>query len=174
MWLVIGIVAIVIVGILVYASRQPDSFRVERSTTISAEPAQVFDHIISFHRWADWSPWEHKDPAMRRTISGSDSGVGAVYEWEGNRDVGQGRMEITHTKPGELITIKLDFLKPFQAHNIAEFTLSGDQETAVTWAVFGPSPFMSKVMGMFMNMDKMIGKDFDAGLAKLKSVVEDH
>ena len=174
MWRLVGIAAVVLVGgLLAYIASRPDSFRVQRMTTIKAPPERIFSQINDFQRWYAWSPYEKKDPAMRRTLSGAPSGKGAVYEWEGNKDIGQGRMEIVETAPPSQITLRLDFLKPFEAHNVVDFTLEPRGEsTEVTWAIHGPSPFMSKVMGLVMDMDKMIGRDFEAGLANLKAVSE--
>lgn len=170
----IGIAVVVLVGgFLAYVASRPDTFRVQRTATIKAPPEKIFPHLDDFQRWPAWSPYERKDPAMKRTLSGAPSGRGAVYEWEGNKDIGQGRMEILETAPPSQLTLKLDFVKPFEAHNIVDFTLEpwGDS-TQVTWAIHGPSPFISKVMGIVLNMDKMIGKDFEAGLAALKTVSE--
>jgi uncharacterized protein YndB with AHSA1/START domain len=155
------------------AATRPDTFRVERTATIKAPPERIFPLINDFQRWGAWSPFEKKDPAMKRTLSGAPSGSGAVYEWDGNKEIGQGRMEIVESVPPSRVTLKLDFTRPFKAHNIVDFTLEprGDS-TQVTWAIHGPSPFISKVMGIVFNMDKMIGKDFEAGLAALKSVSE--
>ena len=166
-------VVVVIVAALAFASTRPDSFRVERSTSIAAPAQTVFDAINDFHRWADWSPWENIDPQLKRSYSGAPRGVGTVYDWTGNSKVGTGRMEITSATAPSTIVIRLDFLKPFEAHNTAEFILApaGDG-TKVTWAMYGPSPFMFRLMGIFMNMDAMIGKDFEAGLANLKALAE--
>ena len=166
-------VVVVVGGFLIYAATRPDTFRVERTATIKAPPERIFPLINDFQRWGAWSPYEKKDPTMKRTLSGAPSGKGAVYEWNGNKEIGQGRMEITETAPPSQLTLKLDFSRPFEAHNIVDFTLEprGDT-TQVTWAIHGPSPFMSKVMGIVINMDKMIGKDFEAGLAALKTVSE--
>ncbi|MCL5885050.1 MAG: SRPBCC family protein [Deltaproteobacteria bacterium] len=125
------------------------------------------------HAWGAWSPFEKKDPAMKRTLSGAPNGKGAVYEWEGNKEIGKGRMEITETSPPSRVSIRLDFVKPFEAHNVVDFTLvpRGDV-TNVTWAIHGPSPFLSRVIGVFCNMDRMIGKDFEAGLSALKTIGE--
>ncbi|MNX85021.1 Polyketide cyclase / dehydrase and lipid transport [compost metagenome] len=133
----------------------------------------LYAQISDFHRWADWSPYEKLDPAMKKTYRGSASGVGAIYEWEGNDKVGQGSMEIVEAVPGSKVVTKLNFIKPFQANNVAEFTLEpkGDA-THVTWAMRGSNPYMAKVMGIFFDMDKMIGKDFEAGLANLKALSE--
>ncbi len=166
-------VAVVVVGILAYAASRPDTFRLQRSTTITAAAEKVFPMIADFHEWIRWSPWEDRDPALKRTYSGPSSGTGAVYAWEGNKNVGVGRMEIMETTMPSRVAIKLDFLKPFEVHNIAEFTLEpAGGGTRVTWAMHGPSPFMMKLMGVFTSMDKMVGKDFEAGLAKMKAAAE--
>lgn len=163
----------VLAAILIYASTRPDNFRVQRSTSIKAPPEKIFPLIADFHNWASWSPWEKLDPAMQKTLSGAASGQGAIYEWEGNSDVGKGRMEIKDASAPSKVTIKLDFLKPFEAHNIAEFTLEpkGDT-TGVTWVMTGSSPYVMKLMGIFVSMDSMVGKDFETGLANLKAVAE--
>lgn len=170
----IAIVAIfALATLLIFAATRPDSFRVERTTSIKAPPERVFALINDLRRWAAWSPYDKKDPAMKRTLSGSASGAGAVYEWDGNQEIGKGRMEITDSSPPSRITIRLDFVKPFEAHNVVEFTLrQQDEATLVTWAMHGPSPYISKLMGIFFSMDKMIGKDFEAGLANLKTAAE--
>ncbi len=170
----IAIVAIfALAALLIFAATRPDSFRVERTTSIKAQPDKVFALINDLRRWAAWSPYDKKDPAMKRTLSGSASGAGAVYEWDGNQEIGKGRMEITDSSPPSRIIIRLDFVKPFEAHNVVEFTLrQQDEATLVTWAMHGPSPYISKLMGIFFSMDKMIGKDFEAGLANLKSAAE--
>lgn len=171
---IVGAVLLVAVtAILIYASTRPDSFRVERSTAMNAPPEKIFPYIDGLKRWAEWSPYEGRDPAMKRTYGGAESGKGAVYEWDGNDNVGKGRMEIVESTPPSKVVIKLDFLKPFEGHNTAELTVQpkGGQ-TIVTWAMYGPSTFMTKLIGTFMDMDDMIGRDFAAGLAKLKTVVE--
>ena len=171
------IIAIVIVlfiaGLLGYAATKPDTFRIERSVSIKAPPEKIFPHIGDFKAWDAWSPWAKKDPAMKSTLSGAANGKGAIYQWDGNSDVGAGRMEITDATPASRITIKLDFLKPFAANNTAEFTLQQQGEsTRVTWAMFGPQLFVAKLMGIFLNIDSMVGKDFEAGLASLKAIAE--
>ena len=168
-----AVVLATIAAILVYASTRPDSFRVERSTAMNAPPEKIFPYIDGLKRWTEWSPYEGRDPAMKRTYGGAESGKGAVYEWDGNDNVGKGRMEIVDSTPPHRVVIKLDFLKPFEGHNMAELTVEpkGGQ-TIVTWAMYGPSTFMTKLIGTFMDMDDMIGRDFAAGLAKLKTVVE--
>jgi uncharacterized protein YndB with AHSA1/START domain len=162
-----------IATILIYAATKPDTFHVQRSTHIAAPAEKVFGLISDLHQWAAWSPWEKMDPAMKKTYSGAPQGMGAALEWDGNTDVGTGRMEIVSAAPSSRVVFKLDFLKPFEAHNQAEFTLEGSgTTTTVTWAMHGPQPFMMKVMDIVMNMDKMVGKDFETGLANLKQLAE--
>lgn len=171
---IIGIVVLVaLVAVLILAATKPDTFRVQRSASIKAPPERIFALINDFHRWGVWSPWEKKDPAMKRTFGGNDSGIGATYAWEGNKDVGKGSMEIVESSPSSKIRIKLDFLSPFEAHNTATFTLEpqGDA-TSVVWVMDGPAIFITKLMQVFFNMDKMVGKDFEAGLADLKTAAE--
>ena len=167
------IVVALIVGLLGFAATRPNTFRVQRATSIKAPPEKIFPLINDLHRWTAWSPYEKKDPTMKRTHRGAASGKGAVYEWEGNKDIGKGRMEITETSPPSRVTIKLDFVRPFEAHNVVEFTLepAGDS-TTVTWALHGPAPYISKVMSLFFSMDKMVGTDFETGLASLKAAAE--
>jgi uncharacterized protein YndB with AHSA1/START domain len=167
------ILAIAIAIVLILAATKPNTFSVQRAITVKAPPEKIFAVISDFHRWGSWSPWENKDPAMQRTYSGAASGRGAVYAWDGNKNVGSGRMEILDASTPSKIVIKLDFFKPFEAHNTAEFTMlpQGDV-TNLTWVMHGPAVFMSKVMQVFMNLDKMIGKDFETGLANLKSLTE--
>ena len=166
-------VVVVIAAVLVFAATKPDVFRIERSASVKAPPEKIFALLGDFHNWGGWSPWEKMDPAMKKTHSGAPSGAGAVYAWEGNKKVGEGRMEIVDSSPSSRLVIKLDFLKPFEAHNTTEFTLvpQGDS-TKVTWAMYGPAPFMTKLMQVFMSMDRMVGKDFEAGLANMKAMAE--
>jgi Polyketide cyclase / dehydrase and lipid transport len=151
----------------------PENYVVEREQRIHASPAAVQERIIDFRRWQAWSPWEDVDPALRRTYSGAPAGVGAVYEWEGNRKAGKGRMEITSVEPDRSVAVDLQFLKPFKAHNVTTFTTEqqGD-DTLVRWSMTGPRTFMTRVMGIFSSMDKMIGPDFEKGLARLKADAE--
>jgi uncharacterized protein YndB with AHSA1/START domain len=167
------VLLVVVAGILIYAATKPDDFRVERRLAIKAPAEKIYAQIADLKAWQAWSPYEKKDPAMKRTLSGAPSGKGAVYEWDGNKNVGAGRMEVIEANAPSKVAIKLDFLKPFEGHNTAEFTMipAGDT-TNVTWAMYGPSAFMMKVMGTFMTMDKMIGDDFAVGLANLKALVE--
>jgi len=167
------IVVALIAAVLVYASTKPDTFRVERSASIKAPPEKVFALLNDFQRWDAWSPWEKKDPAMKRTFSVVTSGKGAQYAWEGNWEVGQGRMEIAESVPPSKVAIKLDFAKPFEAHNLVEFTLEpkGDV-TNITWVMQGNTPYFVKIIHVFLNMDSIVGKDFETGLANLKTVAE--
>jgi uncharacterized protein YndB with AHSA1/START domain len=171
---IIGIpFAVLIAGVVIFAAMKPDTFEVRRTASIAAPPDKIFPLINEFDRWSAWSPWEKKDPAMKRTRSGTDSGKGAVYAWDGNGDVGKGRMEITDVAPPSKVTIKLDFEKPFEAHNVVDFMLSPKGDTTdVTWTMRGPAPFFSKVMQVFVDMDNMVGRDFEAGLANLKALAE--
>jgi hypothetical protein len=170
---IIGVVVVVaIAGILLYAATKPDSFRVQRVVLINAPSDKVFPLINDIKAWTVWSPYEKKDPAMKRSYGAVTAGKGATYAWEGDKNVGQGSMEIVESGPRKVL-IKLDFLKPFEAHNMGEFILeSKGDSTAVSWAIYGPSPYMSKVVGTFMNIDDMIGRDFEKGLADLKAAAE--
>jgi len=171
---IIGIVIVVLIaGVLILAAFKPDTFRVQREASIKAPPDRIFVLINDFNRWGAWSPWEKKDPAMKRTFGATTSGKGAVYAWEGNKDVGQGRMEISESLPPSKVALNLDFVKPFEAHNLVVFTLEpkGDA-TNVTWAMQGDCPYFVKIIHVFVNMDKMVGKDFEAGLANLKIAAE--
>src|SRR5256885_4292434 len=156
------IFAIAIAVVLILAATKPSTLRVQRSTSIKAPPERIFPLISDFHQWVTWSPYEQKDPAMKRTYSGAERGKGAVYAWDGDKNVGSGRMEILDASVPSKIVIRLDFFTPFEAHNTAEFTMlpQGDA-TNVTWLMLGPAPFMSKMMQVFINMDNMIGKDFE-------------
>jgi uncharacterized protein YndB with AHSA1/START domain len=172
--LVIAILAVVaIVGVLVYAATKPNTFRVERAISVNAPPERIFAFLSDFHNWPTWSPWEKMDPAMARTYSGAPTGVGAAYAWDGNKKVGAGRMEIVEASPPTRLGLKLDFSRPFEAHNRVDFTLIPEgQATRVVWAMSGPAPYIAKVMGVVMNMDRMVGKDFERGLANLKAAAE--
>jgi uncharacterized protein YndB with AHSA1/START domain len=174
---IIGVIAVIlivgIVAVLAYAATKPDTFRVQRTASIKAPPDKIFALINDLHSWNAWSPYEVKDPQMKRTFSGASAGKGAIYEWDGDRNVGKGRMEITDASAPSKIVIKLDFISPFEGHNTAEFTMNPKADTTdVTWGMYGPAPFMAKIMHVFINMDRMIGDDFAVGLANLKAVVE--
>ncbi|TGK29438.1 polyketide cyclase [Leptospira gomenensis] len=170
---VAGLLILIVLGAFVYASTKPDTFRYQRSMKIDAPAEKIFALIVDFRSWEKWSPWEKLDPNMQRSYSGSPNGVGTIYEWSGNKDIGKGRMEITTVNSPTKIVIKLDFLEPFEAHNTAEFTLSPkDGGNEVTWAMYGPNQFVSKIFGLFYDMDEMIGKDFETGLNSIKTIVE--
>jgi carbon monoxide dehydrogenase subunit G len=167
------VVVVLISALLAYAAARPDSMHVQRTASIKAPPEKIFPLINDFHSWSAWSPYEKLDRAMKKAYSGAESGNGAVYEWQGNSRAGQGRMEITATSHPSRVTIKLDFIRPFEGHNLAAFTLEPQGgSTNVTWMMDGPSPYVAKLMGVFVNMDNMIGKEFEAGLANLKAVAE--
>lgn len=165
-------ISALIAVLLLYAATLPDLFRVERSTVIAAPPAKIQAAISDLHDWTAWSPYEKLDPDMKRTYSGATSGRGAVYAWDGNNKAGAGRIEITAAEPTR-IAMTLDFIKPFAAHNAVEFTLlpEGDR-TRVTWAMSGPVPYPAKIMHVFFDVDRMVGGDFETGLANLKSLTE--
>ena len=166
------VLALMLAGFLIYASRRPDTFRVARTARVNAPAETIIPLINDYRNWTLWSPYEHRDPALKRTFSGAASGRGAVYAWEGNKNVGSGRMEIVDTTPSRII-IKLDFFKPFKASNVAEFTLEPKGgATEVTWAMHGPVPFIGKIMHLIIDCDKMVGKDFAEGLASMKTAAE--
>ena len=167
------VLVLLIAALLIYAATKPDSFRIERSTTIKAPPEKIFALINDFHQWEAWSPWEKIDPALKRTYSGAANGVGTVYEWSGNKDIGQGRMEIVESVPSAKVMLKLDFVTPFEAHNKVDFTLAQQGDvTKVTQAMYGPSPYISKLMTIFFSMEKMVGKKYEEGLTNLKAIAE--
>lgn len=168
-----GIGILAVAGLLIFAATKPDEIRVQRQAHIKAPADRIFALINDFQRWREWSPYEVKDPDMMRELSGPTSGKGAVYAWNGNKEVGQGRMEILDSAEPQKITIQLTFLKPMENQGIAEFTLApaGDG-TDIAWTMTMPAPLISKVMGVFFDLDKMIGKDFEAGLANLKARLE--
>jgi len=166
-WVLVAIGAAIGVVLLIAASRS-SVFRVERSATVEAPLERVYELVSDFHRWTEWSPWEGLDPAMKRTHEGSERGVGAVYAWEGNKKAGAGRMEIKEAAPPERLTIALDFLKPFKASYTTAFTFTpSDAGTTVTWTMTGAASFGLRVMGVFVSMERMVGRDFERGLASL-------
>ena len=170
---IVIILVVVIAAVLIYAATRPNDFVVTRSDGIKAPAEAIFPLINDFRRWPEWSPYEKLDPQMKRTLSGAESGKGAAYAWEGNSKAGKGRMEITNSAPSSLVSLKLDFEKPFKANNTVDFSLApSGNGTTVTWAMRGARPFIAKLMGLFMNFDTLIGKDFEAGLDNLKRVTE--
>jgi len=170
--ILVGLAALLLLFVGVVATR-PAEFTVTRTATMPASPDIVFAQVNDFHLWSAWSPWERLDPNMKRTYSGAESGVGAVYGWTGNDDVGEGRMTLEESKPSELARIKLEFIKPFAATSVTTFTFKPTTAgTEVVWAMSGTNNFIAKAMCMFMDMDAMVGKDFESGFANLKTVVE--
>ncbi|MFO1023345.1 MAG: SRPBCC family protein [Planctomycetales bacterium] len=170
---ILGALVGLVVLLLIIAAVQSDEMEIVRSTKISTPPGTVFPHVNDFHNWEAWSPWEKLDPNLKRSFEGPASGVGAIYGWEGDKNVGSGRMTIVESRPSELIRIKLEFLKPFPATNEALWTFKPDgNQTDVTWKMTGKKAFMMKLMGLFMNLEKMIGKNFEDGLAALKTIAE--
>jgi hypothetical protein len=165
--------AVVVAGLVVVIALQPADFRVSRTATIAAPAPVVFAQVNDFHNWTAWSPWAKLDPTMKQTYEGAAAGPGAVYAWVGNREVGEGRMTIVESRPSDLIRVKLDFVKPFAGTSVAEFTFrpEGDR-TAVTWTMTGEKNFVAKAIHLVMNMDRMIGDQFDKGLAAMKTVAE--
>jgi len=168
------IVAVIVVAFLVYAAASPDTFRITRTASIKAPPERIYPYMSDFHKGDLWSPYEKKDPAMKRTFRGAESGKGAVYEFDGNKkSTGKGRLEIIEAVPPTRVVLTLDMIEPMQGHNIVEYTLepNGDS-TSVTWSMTGKNSYLGKIICTFINMDKMVGGDFEAGLANLKALVE--
>lgn len=167
------VLAAVVAALVVVIATRPDSFQVERSAQIKAPPQVIFAAVNDLHQWDKWSPWEKLDPAMKKTHTGPAAGQGAIYAWSGNDKVGEGRMTILDSRPGERVEIKLEFIKPFESMSITTFTFApAGAETKVTWSMTGKNNFMAKAFGLFMNMDEMIGKDFEQGLASLREISE--
>ena len=165
--------AVIVVVLVVVVAMQPSEFRIARSATISAPAPAVFAQVNDFHKWDAWSPWAKLDPAAKATFEGPSAGIGAIFRWAGNEEVGEGSMTITESRPSDLIRIKLEFQRPFAATNTAEFTFKPEgNQTAVTWSMEGKNNFIAKAMCLFMNMDKMVGGQFEKGLASMKSIVE--
>jgi Polyketide cyclase / dehydrase and lipid transport len=163
----------VVVAVVVVVASRPAGFHVARTARIAAKPPAVFAQVNDFHKWDAWNPWAKLDPAMKQSYEGAPAGVGAVYTWAGNSQVGEGRMTLTESRPSDLIRIKMEFLKPFASTSTAEFTFrpEGDH-TVVTWSMEGRNNFMAKAIHLVMNMDKMIGGQFEKGLAQMKAVAE--
>lgn len=170
---ILVVVAVLVVGAAVFVMRQPDDFRVIRSATIAAPPTAVFGYVNDLHQFQIWSPWAKLDPAAKTTFEGPPAGTGAAFTWSGNNQVGEGRMTVVESRPGELVRFELEFLRPFAATNTADFTFAADgQRTIVTWSMSGKNTLISKVMGLVMNCDKMVGGQFETGLANLRSLIE--
>jgi uncharacterized protein YndB with AHSA1/START domain len=170
---VLAVLFVIIAAFAVYVALQPAEFRIERTATIAAAPADVFDQVNDFHKWEAWSPWAKLDPQAKVTFEGAPAGQGAVFTWSGNDDVGEGRMTLAESRPNELVRIDVAFVKPFEGGNISEFAFKPDGEhTAVTWTMSGRNGFIGKAMCLFVDMDKMLGGAMEKGLAQMKSVAE--
>ena len=164
---------VIVVGLVAVIALQPARYRVSRSTAVAAPAAVLFAQVNDFHKWTAWSPWEHIDPAMNRTYEGPPAGAGARYAWAGNREVGEGRMTIVESHPSDRIQVRLEFVKPFAGTSVAEFTFRPDGDrTLVTWSMTGDKNFIAKAIHLVMSMDRMIGDQFDKGLAAMKTVAE--
>ena len=171
--IILSLIAIAVILIAIIAAMQPSDFRVTRTATITAPASAVFPHVKDLQKWDAWSPWAKLDPNAKNSFEGPVSGVGAIMRWAGNNKVGQGSMTIMESRPDEFIQFKLEFLKPMAATNTAEFTFTSENnQTTVTWCMYGKNNFIGKAMGLFMSCDKMVGGQFEKGLATLKSVVE--
>jgi len=172
----LGLAAILVIAIavvLILAAMKPDTFQVERSIAIEAPPERIYPLIADFKAWGAWSPWEKKDPALKRSFAGAESGVGARYAWDGNKSVGRGSMEIVEAAAPSRVALKLDFIAPFEAHNDVVFRLQPQGRTTnVVWSMTGPTPFLGKIIHVFMDMDRMVGGDFETGLAAMKATAE--
>lgn len=173
---ILGILSVIVLAVVVFAavvSMQPADFKISRTATINAAPEKVFEQVNDFRKWEAWSPWAKIDLAMKTTYSGPATGIGSNYTWVGNDDVGEGKMTITASQPNEHISIDLEFVKPFAAKNVSEFILKPEgDKTVVTWSMSGKNNFAAKAFRLVVDMDKMVGGDFEKGLAQLKSVVE--
>jgi len=174
MWKIAAIVVpCLVIAVLLLAATQSDTFRVQRRATIRATPEKVFLYLNDLHQWSAWSPYDALDPQMKRAFSGAAAGRGAVLDWDGNSKAGTGRLEIIESSPPHRVAMRVDMAKPFAAHNTVEFTLvANGEQTDVTWAMSGPNPYFGKVMHLFGIMDRLLGKEFETGLANLKTIAE--
>jgi Polyketide cyclase / dehydrase and lipid transport len=167
------IIVVAVAAVLLFAATRPDTFQVQRSASINAAPNKIFPHLNDFTKWGAWSPWEKKDPGMKRNFGNITAGKGATYAWDGNQDVGQGSMEIIESVAPSRLSIRLSFMKPFEARNTVEFALEPKgASTQVTWTMHGPVPYISKIIHLFMDIDRMVGADFESGLGNLKVIAE--
>lgn len=170
--IILSVLVVLVLGLVAVIALRPADFRIERSASLPAPPATVFEQVNDFHKWENWSPWAKLDPTMQQTYTGPTAGQGASYHWVGNNQVGEGRMTITESRTNEFVAIRLEFIKPFAAVNTTEFTFKPEgTNTLVTWAMHGKNGFMSKAFDLFMNMDKTIGRDFENGLEQMKTAV---
>lgn len=171
--IIAAVLVVAVTVVLALAATKPDTFQVTRTMSIKAPPEKIYPLIADFHRWTAWSPYENKDPAMKRTYGGTPGAVGQTYGWSGDKNIGVGSMTLTEVAPSSKVALKLDFISPFEAHNTVVFSIvpQGDG-TMVSWDMQGPTPFIGKIVHVFMNMDKMVGTDFEVGLANLKAQAE--
>lgn len=168
-----AIVLVAVAAVFGYAAMQPDTFRIARSTTIKAPPEKIYPLMSDFRRGMEWSPYEKKDPDMKRRFSGAPNGKGSIYEFEGNGEVGAGRLEITDVTPPNKVVLRLDMIKPFEGSNVIEYAIAPKgSATEVTWSMHGHQPLLARAICLFLDMDKMVGADFERGLASLKSIAE--
>ena len=166
-------VAVLLIAVVIFVAGRPSAYRITRTATIPAPAAEVFAQVNDFHKWEAWSPWAKLDPAMKTTYEGSSSGAGAIYSWTGNDQVGAGRMKIAESRTNELVRIDLEFIKPFASTSVTEFTFKpAGNQTELTWVMSGNNNFMARAFTLFVNMDKMIGADFEKGLAQLRTATE--
>lgn len=173
MFRTVTIVVVLIAAVLLYAATKPDIFRIQRSTDIQASPEKIFPYVNDLTRLAVWSPFEKKDSAIKKSYRGPAAGKGAISEWDGNKEVGRGRLEIMESSPMSKVVMNLEMIKPFEAYNVVEFTLEPHgQGTTVTWAMQGRLSYALKIVHVFFDADKMVGRDFESGLADLKALVE--
>lgn len=172
--LALGLALMLLIGgLLAFASTRPDEMHIERTADVKAPALVVFNIINNLQRWSEWSPYDKFDPNMKKSFKGPQQGPGAIYEWNGNGNVGEGRLTITDSKPGEIVTMKLEFTRPFNCNNQVNFRLTPtDKGTQVSWIMDGKNTLMSKVMGIFMDMDAMVGGDFVEGLKNLDKVAQ--
>ncbi|MCC6948716.1 MAG: SRPBCC family protein [Bradyrhizobiaceae bacterium] len=170
---IVGVVVLLVAGALAVAATRPDTFRVQRALDIQAPPEKIYPLLADLRRSVEWSPYEKKDPDMKRVYRGADSGKGAIYEWDGNKNIGAGSLEIADVSPPTKVVLKLNMVRPFTANNIVEYTLTPNGgATRVSWDMHGPNPYPAKVMQVFFDVDKMVGRDFEEGLASLKALAE--
>jgi hypothetical protein len=171
---IIAVLVALIVVFIILASMQPDEFKISRSTTIHSTPTVVFEQVNNLRKWDSWSPWAKLDPNAKSTFEGPESGTGAVMGWAGNNQVGEGRMTITESRSNEFIQFQLEFLKPFETTNMSEFQFQaeGTNQTVVIWSMSGKNNLLAKAFSLFMDCEKMLGPQFDQGLAQLKAVSE--
>ena|SRR2546423_5900067 len=174
--ILIGAIVVIVLVVAIFCvvvAIQPSHYHIERTATINAAAPIVFAQVNDFHKWDAWSPWAKLDPAMKTSFEGAPAGTGAMYSWTGNDQVGEGKMTITQSVPSTLVKIKLEFLKPWVATNATDFLFASQgNQTSVTWKMDGDNNFMGKAFGLFMSMDKMVGNDFEKGLAQMKTVAE--